>query len=88
MSIDQLIPTQSRNASAPFSIAVPRWLQDLIVRVKEFRQADCEERIAGELPDHLRYDIGAIDHLPSNVSRWQVKGSYQDVLERQWQRGV
>lgn len=88
MSIDQVTSTQFGTDSTPFAIAIPRWLRELFKRVKEFRQADREERIAAELPDHLRYDIGAIDHVPSNVSRWQVEGSYQEVLERQWRRGV
>jgi hypothetical protein len=89
MSIDQVTSNQFHHTdSAPLAITVPRWLQELIKRVREFRQAEREARIAAELPDHLRYDIGAIDHVPSSVSRWQVEGSYQEVLERQWRRGV
>ncbi len=78
MSIDHASPIQFRNASLSLKIAISGWLQLLVKAVRDSRQAARDERIAAELPAHLRYDIGALDHIPSKVSRWQVYGSYQE----------
>jgi hypothetical protein len=88
MSINEATSLPLPNKVPSLTITLPGWLWNLIRWARDSRQTAQDERIAEELPAHLRYDIGALDHIPRNVSRWQVTGSYQEELERQWRRGV
>ena len=88
MSTVQGTSIRLRNDSLSLRMLVRGWLRRAIESVRDSRQAAPDERIAAELPDHLRYDVGALDCIPSQVSRWQVHGSYQEALEAQWRRGV
>lgn len=87
MSIDQATSISLRNKAPSLTIALPGWLWMLVARVRASRQTARDERIAEELPAYLRYDVGALDCIPSRLSRGQGPASYQETLEVKWLRG-
>lgn len=88
MTITTHIPLGIDTTSRALGKAIIEAPASVLNFVRHLHAKSIEKRIAAKLPDHLRLDIGEIDHLPPHTESFgeSTATSYQDRLEQMWMR--
>lgn len=76
------VPTRSLLLWQAISIA----LRNAMKRIRSDLDAIHDEHDVSELPPHLRYDIGAIDHQPRPLTLAQIEHAQRKLLAIMRQR--
>lgn len=88
MTITTHIPLGIDTTSRSLGKAIIEAPASVLSFVRHWHAKSIERRNAAKLPDHLRLDIGEIDHLPPHTQSLgeTEPTSYQDRLEQMWMR--